>query len=155
MAETNPIKFLLNQSPEAKETEVVRPPAFSLTKVLSAGAVIVAPIATIVVDKLDEGLTAQHYVALAIGILAFLAVASSADVLARAIATSAERKAAAAAAERGQLLTFRKPIAAQRIVKSAEDVDVQLLAATQGDQAYYLVKEDDDISWLPASHITT
>ena len=150
MAETNPIKFLLNQSSEAKESEIVKPPAFSLTKVLSAGAVIVAPIATIVVDKLDEGLTAQHYVALAIGILAFLAVA-----LARAVATSAEKKAAAATANMGQLLTFKKPIAAKRIVKSAEDIDVQLLAAAQADQAYYLVKEEDDISWLPASHVTT
>ena len=155
MAETNPIKFLLNQSSEAKESEIVKPPAFSLTKVLSAGAVIVAPIATIVVDKLDEGLTAQHYIALAIGILAFLAVASAADVLARAVATSAQTKAAAATASMGQLLTFKKPLAAKRIVKSAEDVDVHLLAAAQADQAYYLVKEEDDISWLPASHVTT
>jgi hypothetical protein len=155
VAETNPIKFLLNQGSEAQSSEIVRPPAFSLTKVLSAGAVIVAPIATIVVDKLDEGLTAQHYVALAIGILAFLAVAASADVLARAIATSAEKKAIAAAAGMGQLLTFRRPISGHRIVDNDEDVAVQILAAAQADQSYFLVKEGDSISWLPASHVTT
>ena len=57
-------------------------------------ALIVAPIAAYLVDWLsDINLTEQHFVALAIGLFGFVAVAAAADVLARSVVTAAETKA--------------------------------------------------------------
>jgi hypothetical protein len=155
MATANPIAFLLNQSKEAAQSEVVAAPAFSLTKVLATLAAVVAPIATVVVDKLDEGLKAQHYVVLAVALLGFLAIITAADVLARAVATSAEKKAAAAAAGMGHATRFARPLKARRIIPHDEDTEVTVLAAVQADKTYFLVKEDESLEWLPSSQIRT
>src|SRR5215203_4720308 len=105
MADMNPVSFLLNQGSDAKENQVVEAPAFSLTKVLSSGAVILTPIAAAVVSSLDSvDFSASNYVALAVGLLGFLAITAAADVLARAVATSAEKNAQAAAAAIGQMV---------------------------------------------------
>jgi hypothetical protein len=68
MANTNPVSFLLNQSPAAQDAQVVQAPAFSLTKVLASAAIIITPIATIIVDQVKTvKLSAGNYVALANG----------------------------------------------------------------------------------------
>jgi len=114
MADLNPVSFLLNQGSEAEEKAVVEAPAFSLTKVLTAGSIVVAPIATYIVDKFkDQGLTAQHYVVLTIGLLGFLAITAAADVLARSLATAAEKNERAAAASIAQFTPFQTPLRAQ------------------------------------------
>jgi hypothetical protein len=156
MADLNPVSFLLNQGSEAKDKAVVEAPAFSLTKVLTAGSVIVAPIATYIVDKFkDQGLTAQHYVVLTIGLLGFLAITAAADVLARSLATAAEKNARAAAAAIAQFTPFQAPLGAQRIVASETEPDreVEVLAVAQAEEAHFLVKEGDSIAWMPASKI--
>lgn len=150
----SPLKFLLNQGSEGEAKDVVEAPAFSLTKVLSAGAVIIAPIAALIVDSLkDKDLKPSHYVALAIALLGFLAITAAADVLARALATAAERNAQASAARIGQFIQFQSPLDAHRVT-SGEDRKVTVLAAATAGEPYFLVKEGDSINWRPASGIT-
>src|SRR5262245_323659 len=86
--------FLLNKS--SKDEQVVDAPAFSLTKVLASAAVIITPIATLLVEQLKNvDLTSGNYVALATAVLGFLAIASAADVLGRSYASGAARHAEA------------------------------------------------------------
>jgi hypothetical protein len=99
----NPVDFLLNKETDPAELakQAVEAPAFSLTKVLGTAALIVAPVATVIVEALGTiELDAQHYVALAIGLFGFLAVAAAADVVARSVVTAAETNATAAEANR-------------------------------------------------------
>lgn len=149
-----PVQFLLNKGSEAEAKQVVEAPAFSLTKVLSAGSVIIAPIAAAIVDWLKDGdLKPNHYVALAIALLGFLAITAAADVLARALATAAEKNAQASAASIGQFIQFESPLDAHRVT-SGEDPKVTVLAAANAGEPYLLVKEGDSIKWRPASGIT-
>lgn len=155
MANTNPVSFLLNQ--DAEEEQVVEAPAFSLTKVLTTGFGIVAPISAGIGDwlKEGEGLTNANWVALSIAILGFLALITAADVLARSLATAAEKNAQAAVAAMSQFAPFKDPIGATRILDSDDkpDPEVELLAVAQADGAHFLVKEGDSLKWLPASKI--
>ena len=156
MAELNPVKFLLNQGGDGAEAMVVEAPAFSLTKVMTAGAVIVTPLATLVIEKLnDEGLRANQLVVIAVGLLGFLAITAAADVLARAIATAAEKNAVAAVTSIAQFSPFKAPLPGTRVSADAHTPDpaVDVLAAAQGDVAYFLVREGDKLSWWPASEI--
>jgi hypothetical protein len=156
-----PVAFLLNQGAEAERKEIVDAPAFSLTKVLGASAVIIAPIAALLVEELEAAdLRAQHYVALAIGVLGFLAITASADVLARSMATGAEKKAEAvgntalaSAAGLSRFVRFQEPLAAHHVTGAARD-PVQVLAVAQADKPYFLVKKDDSLKWRPESDIT-
>ena len=103
-------EFFLNSGKEAQEKEVVDAPAFSLTKVLAAAAVIVPPLATLLVEQLEDvDLRAANYVALAIGVLGFLAITAAADVLARSLATAAEKNAEAKLFQ-NNLLTSPMPL---------------------------------------------
>jgi hypothetical protein len=158
MADRNPVSFLLNQGTEATQAEVVEAPAFSLTKVLASAAIVVTPIATALVAQLkDVTFTAGNFVALAIGVLGFLAITASADVLARALATSAEKTAQAAVAGLAQLITFEEPLDAMRIQsgegRAAEDAPVEVLASAYAGEPYFLTKKDATLTWEPASTI--
>jgi hypothetical protein len=155
LANLNPSSFLLNQSETTAEDQVVDAPAFSLTKVLAAAAVIVTPIATILVDRSSSTeitLSAGNYVALAAAVLGFLAIASAADVFARAIATSAEANVKAGIANAAHMVTFRQPLPAAVIADGA-DPDVQILAMANTDEPIFLIKRDDVVEWLPSSSI--
>ncbi len=91
---TNPLQFLLNGEPKKKEEAVVEGPAFSLTKVLTVAAILLLPVVTYIVTYLENAkFTTGQVTALILGVLAFLAVASAADVLARGIATAAQLQA--------------------------------------------------------------
>jgi hypothetical protein len=158
-------EFLLNKGPNA-EKQVVDAPAFSLTKVLAAGAVIITPIATVIVDAVQEhaDFKAQHYVALAIGLLGFLALTAVADVLARALVTAAEKKTDAAqkesdtahmrlATSAARLVPFDKPVGALRAL-AGPDERVEVLAAASADDPYFLVQtKDGKITWVPAKEV--
>jgi hypothetical protein len=156
--------FLLNQSEQAKESQVVDAPAFSLTKVLASAAVIITPIATILVEQLKNvNLSPGNYVALALGLLGFLAIASAADVLARALATAAKEKAdaAKAAAQRnadaslaglGQVVPFAEPLAGKR-VKEGEDEAIHVLAAAHIGEPQFLIKEGEKFEWVPTAKV--
>jgi hypothetical protein len=165
MANLNPVSVLLNQSGEAKDAQVVQAPAFSLTKVLAAAAVIVTPIAAVLVDQLKTvNLTAGNYVALAASVLGFLAIASAADVLGRSYATGAKEKATAmtAAAEKsaeaaqaalGQVVTFETPLAGHRI-DPGPDVPIEVLATAYSGEPLVLAKEGEAIKWLRMAEVT-
>jgi hypothetical protein len=156
LATTALAKLLLNRGDEAESSQVVDAPAFSLTKVLASGAVVITPIAAAVVTTLKDGkISTQQYVLLGLGVLAFLAITASADVLARAIATAAEKKAEAATASTAGLLRFSPPLPGRRILDSATEPDpaIEILAAVNAGKPFFLVKEGDEISWLPAAKV--
>ena len=111
MAETNSLRFLLNQGSDAEAAAVVKAPAFSLTKVMIAGAVIVTPVATFLAEKLNRGgLEGIHLVVLGVGLLAFLAIIVAADVLARGVAVAAAKNAEAAATSIRQSNALKTPL---------------------------------------------
>ncbi|MGZ4725930.1 MAG: hypothetical protein ACXV8L_17140, partial [Ilumatobacteraceae bacterium] len=86
-------QFFLNKD-ENGDTDPAAPVdsnAFSLTKVLGTGALILTPLTTVILNALDKNnFTATHYVVLTVAVLGFLAIASAADVLARGIAGGAK-----------------------------------------------------------------
>jgi hypothetical protein len=146
--------FLFNKSDQAQKSQVVDAPAFSLTKVLASGSVIVAPLATLLVDKLsDLDLKPHHWVALIIGLLGFLAVTAAADVLARSLATAAAKNAEAAAAGIAQFIRFQDPLAAHQGTGTTRS-SVEVLAVAHAGQPYFLVKDGDSIKWEPQSGVT-
>jgi hypothetical protein len=155
--------FLLNRSAGAQEAQVVEAPAFSLTKVLASAAVVVTPIATLLVDKLaDVNLTAWNYTVLAVAVLGFLAITASADVYSRAYATAAKEHATAAtaaigtaAAGLGHIVTFNEPIAGHHInnTPNVADPEVEVLASAYSDGPRLLVKENGSVTWLPAAEV--
>jgi len=159
--------FLLNKGSEAKRTQAVEAPAFSITKILGVTAVIIAPITTVIVDKIGTlDMSAWQYVTLALGVLAFMAVLAAADVLARAYATGQvargrayatgeAAKETAARAGAAHLLRFEKPLRAHVRGKGDEHVDV--VAAAEWDEPYFLVVPKQNgraPKWEPASTIT-
>ena len=159
-------EHILNQGRE--EEQVVDAPAFSITKVLGLGAVIIAPLATYVTEQLSEvELESAHYVAIVLGLLGFLAVTAAADVLARGIATAASKSAEVAEAQakivdarRARLMTFESPVAAHRRVArepnkpNKRDVPIKLLALAGGQKPYLLAQEGDELNWLPEEDVT-
>jgi hypothetical protein len=151
----DPIDFILNRSTSEAANQVVTAPAFSLTKVLASAAIIIGPIATLVVDKLSKSvnLTGGSLVALALGLLGFLAITASADVLARAWATAAEKNAAGAEAGRGRLVRFATPIDGHRI-DGKTNPDVVVIGFAQGNPPRFLVVEGTTAKWLRQSELT-
>jgi hypothetical protein len=153
MADTSPVSFLLNRGQDAQDNAVVEAPAFSLTKVLSTLAVIATPLATLLVTKINDlDFSAGNYVVLIVAVLGFLAIAASADVLGRSIATSAEKNAQAAVASLGQFTPF-PPLRALRISTSGTAADIEVLGAAQAHEPFFLVKEGDSTKWEPAAKI--
>jgi hypothetical protein len=159
-----PVDFLLNRGPDA-EKQVVEAPAFSLTKVLGAGAVIITPIATLIADEIQNAdFEPNHFVALALGLLGFLAITAAADVLARAIGSAAKNNLKAAqkgsqaaraqaAASAARLVPFDTPIAAHRVLAGADE-PVKVLAAASADDPYFLVQgEDGKVGWVLTSDV--
>jgi len=163
---------------EGKE-QVVEAPAFSLTKVLTSGAMIITPVAALLTKWLGDATPSEwNYVALTLGLLGFLAIAGAADVIARAIATAAESKAKAktaaaeshakatesqakgaesqakaAAASVAQLVTFTTPLDGRHVLEGT-DKAVKVFAVAQGVEPYYLVQEDSKINWLTGSEVS-
>jgi hypothetical protein len=135
MARTNPISFLLNRpaavaQPDANAAQpAVDDPAFSLTKVLATAATVLTPLTAILVTQLgDVAFSAGNIVALVLGVLGFLAVASAADVLARGAATGAEKRA-----EATQAAATGQAVVAKTAAKSSKKVAGLTLKAAQAE----------------------
>lgn len=147
----HPIDFLLNDDQShggsAAAANPVSAPAFSLTKVLSSAAIVVAPLATWLVDAFTKtDFTSGQIVALTAAILGFLAVASSADVLARAIATAADSRAKA-------VMLLNTPLAAQ-LRSSDVDPKVTVLAVRGGgSNNSVLVAQNGSMSWVNENQV--
>ena len=150
-------KLFLNES----ESGPVEAPAFSLTKVMA----VVAPLVTLVVATVTdlvkaESFTSGQVTALIVALVAFLAVTGSADVLARALATSADKSATAAekaaAASLGAtapLVTFRSPLAAT-LSLPGDDEALTVIAVRDGDPCQYLCRRaDETFEWHPADKV--
>jgi hypothetical protein len=154
----NPVKFLLNKEtdPAKLDKQAVEAPAFSLTKVLGTVALIVGPIATVLVEAFGAiELNAPQYVALAIGLLAFLAVTSAADVLARSVVTAAEMKAEAEFDARSDFIRFQEPLPAhERIDDQGGHRDVLVLGIRARRKPRYMVTNGDGTTWKRPSEIT-
>jgi hypothetical protein len=176
-SERNPIRFLLNQGNAAQADPPVESNAFSLTKVLAAGAIIIGPIAAGIVDSLDD-LKAHHWVVLAVALLGFLAITASADVLGRSIAASgksradASKEAAKSRADASKEAAKSRAEASKAAAKSGAEASVASIAGmtafsrplagyrvTTGQDVaievlasatggYFLVKEDTSLKWL-------
>lgn len=151
MPERNPIKFLTNEGADAGTTGVVAP-AFSLTKVLASAAIIIGPIATLIVNKVgDVDFSPGQIVALALGLLGFLAIVTAADVIARAIAAAAGKRAKATQAGFARTIIFSQPLPSE--LKEPAGRAVIALAVAQGDEDLYLIREEEKLRWLPAAEL--
>ena len=154
----NTIDFFLNTSDKAEEGEKapVSAPTFSIVKVLTAAAVVVAPITTAIVDQIQDGklFTSWQYVTLAMGVLALVAVLGAADVLARSFVTGKVAAEGTALANIGHLLPFEESFPGH-VRKGGAHVDI--LAAAEADRPYYLVVETADgkkkINWMPVAEV--
>ncbi|RNL63198.1 hypothetical protein EFK50_15990 [Nocardioides marmoriginsengisoli] len=152
------VDFFLNTSKESKEGQVVEAPAFSLTKVMIVLAPLVTTIVTLVTDKVGKtDFSSGEVTAMIVALLALLALTSAADVLARGIATSAEKSAAgakAAAEARTQVIPLNPTVAGQ-LVKDGPDEDVKIVAMSNASPPEFLVlRADDTLSWHPVSSVT-
>lgn len=150
MADLNPISFLLNQSEGSKKSADVEAPAFSLTKVLATVAAVVAPVVTVVVDKATNvNLTNWNWVALAIGVLGFLAITASADVLARSRATAAAANLKAAQMLQGHFVQFPNELDAHY-----DNHDAKVIGFANGSDQFYLVKKaNGDVKWVKKGEV--
>jgi hypothetical protein len=157
-SQTNPLKFLLNKAEDQTELDkqAVEAPAFSLTKVLGTAALIVAPIATVLVEAFGTiELDAPHYVALAIGLLGFLAITSAADVLARSVVTAAEMKAEAELDARSDFIRFQEPLPAHELIDDqGGHRDVLVLGIRARRKPRYMVANGEGTTWKRPSEIT-
>ena len=89
---TNIVDFFTNNKAEDTPVEAN---AFSLTKVLIAGGAVVTTVGAWLVDQFTKvNLTSGQFTALVLGVLGFTAVASAADVLARALELAPQSRAA-------------------------------------------------------------
>jgi hypothetical protein len=145
MAETNPIKLLLNRDAKG---ETVTAPAFSITKVTATIGVVLAPLATYLVKAIaDVKFTSGQVVALISAILGLLAIAASADVIARAIATHGQ-------AEFSGYVPV-DPVINGRLIQQGGDVDVQIVAMRRvGDVGQFLIYAvGSKLRWVEPSNV--
>jgi hypothetical protein len=143
--------FFLNKGTQNQDAAVVDAPAFSLTKVMAVVAPVVTALAALATSQIKNvNFSESQVTVLIVSLVAFLAVTSSADVLARGIATSAEKTASA----RTRLLRFDKPLTAHLEVKGGSET-VTILAASDAIPPEYLcVRVNQTIEWQKATKLT-
>lgn len=142
--------FFLNKGTQNQDAAVVDAPAFSLTKVMAVVAPVVTALAALATSKIKNvNFSESQVTVLIVSLVAFLAVTSSADVLARGIATSAEKTASA----RTRLLRFDTPLVARLKVDGGSET-VTILAASDAIPSEYLcVRADQAIEWHKATKL--
>jgi hypothetical protein len=144
-----------------KQPGPVEAPAFSLTKVMAVVAPLVTLIVATVTDLVkDVSFTNGQVTALIIGLVAFLALTGSADVLARALATSAEKSAAAleksaeaSLGAKSPLIAFKSPLSAT-LSLPGDDEDIKVIAVRDGEPCQFLCRRaDETLEWSPADKV--
>lgn len=138
----NPVDFLLNKG--GPDEAVVDAPAFSLTKVLTVAAPVVTAAVALISDKLDNmDFQAVHVTTLTVAVLGLVAIAGSADVIARSIASGAQ----ADATEPASVVRLATPIKAVRILPGDdENVEVTALSCEQPPR-FLCLRADASLSW--------
>ncbi|MDQ1695969.1 MAG: hypothetical protein QOJ03_1322 [Frankiaceae bacterium] len=131
-------KLLLNRGSEADE---IGAPAFSITKVLATGAVVLTPLTTVLVKSLSNvKFSNGEIVALVIAVLAFCAILGAADVFARAIATAGTSSVGYVPLSPGLKGSLKK---------RGEDTDVNIVATRRnGELGEFLIIDDGGASWV-------
>jgi hypothetical protein len=145
-----PVKFLLNQTASTKDNQAVEAPAFSLTKVMAVVAPLLTAVTALATSAIKNvSFSSGQITTMIAALIAFLAVTASADVLARGIATSADKQANG----RLRMMRFSTPLKGQ-LAKSGADEDVHVLAASDADPPEFLcLRADESLSWHPASKV--
>jgi hypothetical protein len=141
-----PVKFLLNQTASTKDNQAVEAPAFSLTKVMAVVAPLLTAVTALATSAIKNvSFSSAQITTMIAALIAFLAVTASADVLARGIATSADKQANG----RLRMMRFSTPLKGQ-LAKS----DVHVLAASDAEPPEFLcLRADESLSWHPASKV--
>lgn len=140
-------KLFLN---EGQEGAVVEAPAFSITKVMAVVAPLVTALVTWATSQLESvAFTGGQITTIIVSLVGFLAITGAADVIARGLATSAEK----AATGRGRWIRFEKPLGAT-LDMQGPDEKVSVLAASDAQPPEFLcVREDQSLSWEPAAKV--
>ena len=146
-----PFKFLLNQTTSTTAAQAVESPAFSLTKVMAVLAPLLTAVTAFATSALkDVSFDSGQITMMIVALIAFLAVTASADVLARGIATSADKRASG----RQRMLRFDQPLSAQLETKT-KDENVKVLAASDAEPPEFLcLHADQKVTWQPQSKLT-
>lgn len=142
-------ELFLNEGQEDKA--VVEAPAFSITKVMAVTAPLVTALVAWATSKLESvTFSSGQVTALIASLIGFLAITGAADVIARGIATSAEKTATG----RGKWIRFTQPLAGT-LAKPGKDEAISVLAASDAEPPEFLcVREDKTLSWEPAAMVT-
>lgn len=141
-------KLFLNEGMEA--STVVDAPAFSITKVMAVVAPLVTALVTWATSQLESvEFTSGQIAAIIASLIGFLAVTGAADVIARGLATSAEK----AASSRGKWVRFGQPLNGRLSLRGADE-DVTVLAASDAEPPEYLcLRADKSLRWENASDV--
>jgi hypothetical protein len=139
--------FFLNKD---DKDVVVNAPAFSITKVMA----VVAPVVTALASLASKWIggykfTSTEITVLIVSLLAFLAVTASADVLARGMATSAEKKAAG----RARIVTFRPPLKAQLALPGPDEAVTVIAISDASPPEYLCLLRDTSVEWHPSADL--
>lgn len=150
---SKPIRLLTNRN---EDDVLVKAPAYSLTKMLQSGALVVTAVVGILTARLPEvEFSSWQIVALTSATLAFLAVTASADVLSRGYAAAAQsrRRAADAAVDDGKTaVSFSPSIRAGLVTASGETPPVKVLAA-RGSPPQFLIDDDGGKTWVEPERV--
>ena len=133
----------------------VEAPAFSLTKVLATGSIVITGIATALTKVIDENaISTEQIVALGIGLLGFLAITASADVIGRSIASNGASALEAAKLRRDaeNLILFAD--GGLPGVLKIDATHVKVIAATGGASGFFLTQDDaGETRWFTVDEI--
>jgi len=141
-------KLFLNTGQEDKT--VVEAPAFSITKVMAVAAPLVTALVTWATSQLESvAFTSGQITAIMVSLVGFLAITGAADVIARGLATSAEKEATG----RGKWVRFDKPLTGTLDMPKTDE-KISVLAASDAQPPEFLcVREDQTLSWEPAAKV--
>jgi hypothetical protein len=141
-------ELFLNEGQEEKT--VVEAPAFSITKVMAVVAPLVTALVTWATSQLESvQFTGGQVAAIIASLIGFLAITGAADVIARGLATSADK----AATGRGRWIRFHTPLRAT-LALPEEDEEVTVLAASDAEPPEFLcVRKDKTLSWEPGKKV--
>ena len=146
-------RFFLNAGQPQKAP--VGAPAFSLTKVMAVVAPLITVLVTVATARLKEvTFTEDQLTVIIVALVAFLALTGSADVLARAVATSAEKRAGSVASARRTGIVRFETALASRLTLPGADEDVKVIAASDETPPQFLCLHGDNaLQWHPSSEV--
>ena len=155
MAESNLVNFLLNR--DSTDT-TVSAPAYSITKVLAAGASVVTPLAALLVTQIGSvRFSSAEIVALIVAVLAFLAIVSTADVVSRSLAATKAGSVShslpvpSELSSDGVLFEFF-PVRKGILHLDGPDPDVEILAGRG--QQLLIAEPGKRLAWVPQEQVT-